>query len=576
MEDNKTQAEIYREERKERLAKAAAKQAKKSPKISKKKKVAAKVIAIVLAVVVGLGAFGGILNFFGVPQKVISVAVGDSEYKFTLAEYNYHFYNVWYTYHSTAYQYDSQYGEGMGKSLLGYDYTLSPSEQAYTDDMSNMTGLTLKDLGNPENASWEDVFSYAAVNQILQVKFGVEKAKEAGLTLTEEQEKEINDSLEEARKSAATNDYSLDRWFHTQIGKGLSEKIIRTIQEESTLAGAYYEKLQNDTLNAVTEDEINAEYNANPNDYDIMSARIYTLAAVKSEVKSDATAEEKEAADAKAAAETKAHADKVFAAITDEKSFISEIQKVILTADNDSEVDADKTTLATDISYADLAGMNEETAKWAYDDARKIGDKGLFKNSDGTYTIIIITVLPHKDVSVSSSDVRHILVQFETKKDADGKAVALTDAEKAKYKAEAEAILDEFKKDPTVENFAKLAKEKTDDTASAESGGLYENVADDGQYVEQFTKWAVDSARKPGDTGIVETSYGYHVMYFVEANDDAWHAAVKEGIFADKYSKLTDEVMIEIMKEVKLDNAILSWAQSSQSKFIGRLVVQNF
>ena len=35
MENNKTQAEIYREERKERLAKAAAKQAKKSPKISK-------------------------------------------------------------------------------------------------------------------------------------------------------------------------------------------------------------------------------------------------------------------------------------------------------------------------------------------------------------------------------------------------------------------------------------------------------------------------------------------------------------------------------------------------------------
>ena len=37
MENNKTQAEIYREERKERLAKAAAKQAKKSPKLSKTK-----------------------------------------------------------------------------------------------------------------------------------------------------------------------------------------------------------------------------------------------------------------------------------------------------------------------------------------------------------------------------------------------------------------------------------------------------------------------------------------------------------------------------------------------------------
>ena len=33
--------------------------------------------------------------------------------------------------------------------------------------------------------------------------------------------------------------------------------------------------------------------------------------------------------------------------------------------------------------------------------------------------------------------------------------------------------------------------------------------------VATFNDWCFDSARKPGDTGIVETNYGYHVMYFV-------------------------------------------------------------
>ena len=120
MENNKTQAEIYREERKARLAKAAAKQAKKSPKISKTKKVIGKVIAIVIAVAIGLGAVGGILNFFGAPQKALKVSIGDSDYKFTVAEYNYYYYNTWNTYQSNAYQYETYYGEGMGKTLLGF------------------------------------------------------------------------------------------------------------------------------------------------------------------------------------------------------------------------------------------------------------------------------------------------------------------------------------------------------------------------------------------------------------------------------------------------------------------------
>ena len=33
--------------------------------------------------------------------------------------------------------------------------------------------------------------------------------------------------------------------------------------------------------------------------------------------------------------------------------------------------------------------------------------------------------------------------------------------------------------------------------------------------VAAFNDWCFDSSRKPGDTGIVETTYGYHVMYFV-------------------------------------------------------------
>ena len=579
MENNKTQAEIYREERKERLAKAAAKQAKKSPKLSKTKKIAGKVIAIVLAVVVALGAVGGILNFFGVPQKVLKVSIGDSDYSFSVAEFNYYYYNTWYNYHSTAYQYESYYGEGMGASLTGYDYTKAPTEQEYTDDMTAMTGVTLENLGNPENPTWADAFTYAAISNILQVKFGAQKAEEAGITLTEEQEKEIDDYIKDARDTAKSNDYSLDRWLHTQIGKGLSEDLIYELQTDAYLATAYFEKLEKDTTNAITDDEINAEYKENPDFYDILSARIYTLSAVEADVKDDATAEEKKVAEDKAAKETKDKADKFINAVTDEESFVKAAQNAILTEDKKSTVKAEESTKAENIGYAELKSVSEDLAKWAYDDSRKVGDKTAIANGDGSYTLIYLTALPHKDVRVSSSDVRHILVKFDEKKDADGKAVALTSEEKEKYRDEAQKILDEFKKNPTVENFAELTKKYTDDVDSEgkpNSDGLYENVADNGQYVEAFTKWAVDSSRKPGDTGIVETEYGYHVMYYVEANGDAWYETVKGAIFAERYAKVTDDVVNEIMKEMKLDGAVLNWAQDNQNKFIARIIMSNF
>jgi len=90
--------------------------------------------------------------------------------------------------------------------------------------------------------------------------------------------------------------------------------------------------------------------------------------------------------------------------------------------------------------------------------------------------------------------------------------------ELAAAKATAEEILAQWKAgEATEEAFAALANEKSAD-GDGVSGGLYENVYP-GQMVVNFNDWCFDSARKAGDTGIVETEYGYHVMYFVGDSD---------------------------------------------------------
>lgn len=118
----------------------------------------------------------------------------------------------------------------------------------------------------------------------------------------------------------------------------------------------------------------------------------------------------------------------------------------------------------------------------------------------------------YKTVSMDKTNVnvRHILIQPE---DTD-KDNSVSEAEKAAAKAKAEALLETWKQDPTEENFAALAEQNTSDPGSKDNGGLYEDVYP-GQMVAAFNDWCFDSSRKTGDTDVVETDYGYHIMYFV-------------------------------------------------------------
>lgn len=80
-------------------------------------------------------------------------------------------------------------------------------------------------------------------------------------------------------------------------------------------------------------------------------------------------------------------------------------------------------------------------------------------------------------------------------------------------RTKAEDVLTEYEAgDKTAESFGELAKEYTADS-NGDEGGLYENIMP-GQMVTEFNDWCFDADRKPGDTGIIETSYGVHVMYF--------------------------------------------------------------
>ena len=116
------------------------------------------------------------------------------------------------------------------------------------------------------------------------------------------------------------------------------------------------------------------------------------------------------------------------------------------------------------------------------------------------------------------ADVRHILVAFEGGSyDSTTGLTTYSDDEKAAAMEAATEIYNEWKNGAaTEESFAALANEKSDD-GNGTTGGLYEGVYP-GQMVAAFENWCFDD-RKAGDTGIVETEYGYHVMYYCGDNE---------------------------------------------------------
>lgn len=588
MENNKTQAELYREERKARLAKAAAKKAKKSPALEKTKKIVTKVIAIVLAVVIALGAVYGVLNFFGAPQKMLKVTVDGTDYKFSVAEYNFYYYSIVMNYTQTAYQYDSYYGEGTGLAYLGYDYSKTPQSQEYTDDVASVTGYSLEDIGNPEDATWSDAFRCMAIDEIIQVKFGAAKANEMKITLTEEESTSIDETIESTRTSAESNDYSLDRYYNANYGIGITEKLVRQIYEEQTLASNYYATLQEDLMEEITDEQVTEKYNDNKNTYDITTIRLYRIT-IKSDAASDATEEEKAAALETATKKAKARAESMLSQVKDEETFINQAELDVKVNETDTEdYDGDSSTAAEGVTYAALESLSEEIAKWTYDSTRVVGDKNIFATEDYYYVILMVK-LPHKDTTPVSHDVRHILISFPekntdgtetTKTDEDGNTVSnITDATKKATKADAQKVLDEYLKNPTEENFIALTKEHTSDVdteGNPNNDGLYEEVSSSSSYVDSFKNWATDSSRKPGDTGIIESTYGYHVMYYVEANTETWFETVKNDIFNENYSAATDKLFSEYYESVNKDSAVIKWATGQQNDLIAKIVAYNF
>ncbi|MBQ7596693.1 MAG: peptidylprolyl isomerase [Clostridia bacterium] len=558
-DNNQNKAEVYRQERKERLAKAAKKNAKNIEKKTAARSAVKKVVAIVLIAAIALGCVAGILNYCGIFHRALQIGyVGDENISYS--EYTYYYYKVYNQIYSTAKQY-SQYGMDYG-----YDTSLTPAEQTKT---------TKDEDGN--DITWLEYIHNQTVDVAQMYLAYYQEAKKKGLKLDDADLATIKSTIEDMREQADsagksgdedTNaGLSLNAYLRRMYGNGISEGFYKKQLKVETLVQKYYNTMLDEYAETFTAEEVDKKYNEDKDSYLFVDARVYQFKNEELTAEDGESDDELKARQAKSDETTKANAKAMYDAITNEASFITEAKKYNTAAD----YDADAETMLKSYPKSDSSGgsslssLNSDLADWAFNDSTKAGDKKLVEDSENGAYYVALLVTPKHDVETVS--VRHIL--FKTTDD-DNKPL---DDEKIKAaKKNAEDALEKFKSgEQTAEKFGEYAANLTEDTGSKSTGGLYENVRP-GQMVTEFNDWIFDESRKEGDVDIVETSYGYHVMYFVGKDGSYKDNTIRKSLASEKFETFSKSLLEDEEYEVGLGPRRLKMANEQIEKRIARLV----
>ena len=446
------------------------------------------VMAVILVIALVVGVKQTITNS-GIREKnTTALTVGGHE--LNSVEMNYFFMDAVNNFYSNY---------GSYASMFGLDVT-KPLNEQFVDEEAGLT--------------WADDFMTSAKDSAASTYAMVDAAAAAGFSLPEEDRAELESQLASLDLYATMYGYSnADAYLKAMYGTGASRKTYESYCEKQMLASAFYNNYaesltyEDADLRAAEAENFGAYSSYSYNSYYLATSRFLTGGTTDSEGNTTYSDEEKAASVAAAEAAAKALTGKE---ITDAAALDAAIAALEINGGSGSSTYNENTLYSS---------LNASFQDWMADSSRKAGDVAYFPSTSGDTVsgYYVVMFQDSNDNNFAMKNVRHILVapshdHAEDETHEDGETYSAE--ELAAAKAAADEILASWKAgEATEESFAALANEKSAD-GDGTTGGLYENIYP-GQMVEAFENWCYDAARKTGDTDIVETEYGYHVMYFV-------------------------------------------------------------
>ncbi len=393
------------------------------------------------------------------------IVMNTENFSFTFAEFNYLFIDEYNYFLNQAY---NQYGDSYLTALsqvYGFDYTKSLKDQMLYDN----------------SGSYFSYFLSSAELKATDILLFCEVAKEQGFELSEDDIASIDADVQAYVDTAAQNQATISEIIGDSMGL-TNEDVLRAYLEKNILAKKAYDYMVESYTH--TEDEIEAEFLASPKDYAYVNYLVYTF-----QMSDDLSSET-----------VKTHAE-ALSECTDSESFIAYAENyhnTVLNAGKDSYPAFSATNLEKkNISYAE----GTEYLDWMFGEEAAVNSTYMTSDeTNGIYNVYMLLSEPAEN-AYTKKNVRHILFLTSSYNSV------------SECKSAAEEIYNLYLSNPTEENFIELAKEYSEDTGSKENGGLYENVGYN-EMVIDFENWLFEEGREVGETGLILSSYGYHIMYF--------------------------------------------------------------
>lgn len=516
----------------------------KEAKESKKLRLYTIIFAVVIVLMIGIVIATTFLRS-GILERKTTAATINGDTKISAAELNHY-------YMDTVNQFMNQFGNYL--SLTGLDST-KPLDEQIQDEETNTT--------------WADYFLQDATKRMKSVYAVYNDAVAQGYTLSDTAKTQLDMTVSNMAAYAKIYGYpDAGSYIKAVYGQGCNEETYRQYAEIQLIASEYAkdhsESLTYDdaALRAAEAENFNAYSSYSYHSYFVGASHFYEGGTTDADGKTTYSDEEKQAG-------LKA-AEKAAQDLLDQKpATAEEFDKAIGAMSINADTDA-KSTVFDRVLYSQIGQIFRD---WVTDAQRTAGDMTMIPNEtettneDGTTTktvtgYYVVMFDDATDNTFPLVNVRHILVPYEGGTTGENGQKTYTDEEKAAAKTKAEELLAQFTSGETTEDaFAALAKENSTDGGSKENGGLYEDVYP-GQMVRNFNDWCFDESRKPGDTGIVESDYGVHVMYFVGDSETTYRDymitnELRSADMAKWEESLAETVTVELVDTSKVNTDLV-------------------
>lgn len=499
------------------------------------------VIALLSAYVATGAVRKGLIADTGLPARSLTGLTVDNgagqKAKIKVATYNFYFAMAYNNLRSTQQQYQ-QYGLKLEDLGMDVDFDKPFSKQMTEDPDDEKKEIT-----------WEERLHKQVVDSIKTTYTYYLEAVKANdgkdPEITDEQKKELKDTLDEYKKTAEKAGYTLSAYLTLAMGEGVTESVFKTEVTRQYIAQNYEaENKENLSKKEYKEAEYKKYKNEHKDDLESVDIKLFECSneddakAFAKELKADGS----NFADL-AVKYTSSDFEKTL--YKDEgnttefgitKPVLKNAAYAIATADEHKHKEGEE---HSDDEVEKFSGLD-----WLFSKERKAGD---VKQYSTTVVYVISPASINEDKTVN---VRHILIAPETEDDKEAKDATAKQWADAKKKAD--KILKEWKNGKkTEDSFAELAEKNSADTGSKDNGGLCENVVP-GQMVKPFAYWSLNDARKAGDTAIVKTEYGYHIMYFVEKTDmTVWEYTAQQALASSDSEKDIEKLEDSYKADVK-------------------------